>query len=82
MQKHIGWDLVAGVRSEAVLEVVEVEAEVDQPPDGLPRQATEGFCSFKLTSRSKDSLKHRDDVMNEEEVRRHEVQSSLLSVSL
>ena len=38
--------LVVGVGPEAVLEVVKVESEADEPPDGLAGHAGEGLASL------------------------------------
>merc|ERR1719445_2368063 len=58
LQENIGWYLITGVCSEAVLEVIKVEPEVHESPHSLASHAAKGFSSFELTSRCKDSLKN------------------------
>ena len=58
LQKHIGWDLVARVCSETVLQVVEVEAETDEPADGLARHAAAGPVALDLAPRGEHTLEH------------------------
>jgi len=57
LKEYIGRDLVVRIRSEAVLEIVEVEAEADESPHCLSRNAAEHSQLLQLTSRSKYALK-------------------------
>ena len=58
LKEYIGRDLVVRIRSEAVLEIVEVEAEADESPHCLSRNAAEHSQLLQLTSRSKYALKY------------------------
>ena len=56
LEEDVGGYLVVGVGPEAVLEVVEVEAEADEPPDGLSGHAGEGLASLQLGARRVNTL--------------------------
>ena len=58
LEEHVGGNLVAGVGPEAVLEVVEVEAEADEPADGLARHAGAGLARLKLPAGREHALQH------------------------
>jgi len=58
LEEHVGGNLVAGVGPEAVLEVVEVEAEADEPADGLARHAGAGLTRLELPAGREHTLQH------------------------
>ena len=56
LKEHISWNFIIRICSEAVLEIVHVEPEADQPPDGLPGHARAGPGLLQLTPRGKNTL--------------------------
>jgi len=61
LEEHIGRDLIVGVSSEAVLEVVKVEAEADQPADSLASNTGARLAGLQLSSGRVHSLEKCED---------------------
>jgi len=60
LQENICWYFIIRIGSEAVLEIVHVEPQTHQPPDGLPRHTCAGPGLFQLTPGGKNTLEFQD----------------------
>ena len=61
LEEHIGRDLIVGVSSEAVLEVVKVETEADQPADSLASNTGTRLAGLQLSAGRVHSLEKCED---------------------